>query len=519
MKKLSIFIAVLLVFVLLLAACSKSEKESNESSKKESNDGSTNQTESNDSEVEEPVELSIYVDMPWWPVKDWSGEIPEAITKKTGVKLDVTVATDQNQLPLMISSGDLPDLVFTGNEKISDPNVSYAWSDLIPKYVPDMKVDPLRESINTADDGKYYTLKCCYATPAEKEASPNAVDFTAGLILREDILKEMGNPQIQSLEDLENVFGMVKEQYPDMTPLSMSTGWSYKYFALQHGVVETWGFYDDNGKLSFYLRQPELKETFKYVNRLFRKGYILEENFAWASEDPVYATMLNGTSFASTWYTGGADYYEAHKKSDDMSFTQLVTLLSDKVTVVDQNTGWAGLYVTKDNENLQKTMDFIKYMSSEEGQKLTWWGIEGKHWNWHPDGYPEFTYDINDPDSDANLAVGRWNLVSNSVISALRTYDPDSSSFAAAKEIATKAKQISNPALGMVKPTEDESVIETNVRNMSDPQIVQILTAKSEAEFEDAYKEMINRAEKLGMSKMEESRTQRYQEIKDKLSQ
>ncbi|WP_027091674.1 hypothetical protein [Cohnella thermotolerans] len=64
----------------------------------------------------QPVELNLFVDQPWWPLKDWSGSVPEEITKKTGVKLNITVATDEKQLPLMIASGDLPDLVVTSTQ-------------------------------------------------------------------------------------------------------------------------------------------------------------------------------------------------------------------------------------------------------------------------------------------------------------------------------------------------------------------------------------------------------------------
>lgn len=39
-------------------------------------------------------ELSLFIDAPWYPVKEWKGPIAEKITEKTGVKLNVTVATD-----------------------------------------------------------------------------------------------------------------------------------------------------------------------------------------------------------------------------------------------------------------------------------------------------------------------------------------------------------------------------------------------------------------------------------------
>ena len=65
----------------------------------------------------------MFVDATWYPFQEWSGEIPEAITKATCVKPKVTVATDDKQLALMVASGDLPDIVVSFNFKLmSDAN-------------------------------------------------------------------------------------------------------------------------------------------------------------------------------------------------------------------------------------------------------------------------------------------------------------------------------------------------------------------------------------------------------------
>ncbi|MDG0791534.1 hypothetical protein OMP38_12125 [Cohnella ginsengisoli] len=53
----------------------------------------------------EPVELNMFVDATWYPFQEWSGEVPEAITKATCVKPKVTIATDDKQLALMVASG------------------------------------------------------------------------------------------------------------------------------------------------------------------------------------------------------------------------------------------------------------------------------------------------------------------------------------------------------------------------------------------------------------------------------
>lgn len=118
-------------------------------------------------------ELSLFIDAPWYPVTEWKGPVADKITEKTGVKLKVTVATDDKQLPLMIASGDLPDLVFTYSniDRLSDSKLSYSWNELIEKYAPDFKIDKTRIAIHTMDDGKFYTVRNSFATEEEMKNS------------------------------------------------------------------------------------------------------------------------------------------------------------------------------------------------------------------------------------------------------------------------------------------------------------------------------------------------------------
>ena len=91
-------------------------------------EGST-ETDNAEEDVEkEVVELDIFVDQTWWPVDNFEGIFPEYITEQTGVKLNVTVAADSQQLGLMLSSGDLPDLIYTQDaSRLSNAEYCYTY--------------------------------------------------------------------------------------------------------------------------------------------------------------------------------------------------------------------------------------------------------------------------------------------------------------------------------------------------------------------------------------------------------
>src|SRR5690606_14776655 len=113
-KHLFLFIVAVLMLS-LLSACASNNANGNDN--KPANHGSNSTTQGEGGSDKGGVtELSLFIDASWYPVNEWKGPIAEKITEKTGVKLKVTVAADDKQLPLMISSGDLPDLVFTHSQ-------------------------------------------------------------------------------------------------------------------------------------------------------------------------------------------------------------------------------------------------------------------------------------------------------------------------------------------------------------------------------------------------------------------
>ena len=61
----------------------------------------------------DPIELTVFLNHTWYSTESFTGVIPDEITKRTGIRLVPTKATDYTQLGVMASSGELPDLVFT----------------------------------------------------------------------------------------------------------------------------------------------------------------------------------------------------------------------------------------------------------------------------------------------------------------------------------------------------------------------------------------------------------------------
>ncbi|NMO94911.1 extracellular solute-binding protein [Paenibacillus lemnae] len=463
-----------------------------------------------------PVELSMFVDATWYPFQDWTGEIPEKITEATGVKPKITVATDDKQLALMVASGDLPDIVLSFNFKLmSDGNISLPYNEIFPKYAPDVKFDPVKEFVNTVSDGNYYAIRNDFSTEKEWKASPYAHMMVPGLVLNKNIMEELGNPEIKSLEDLDQVFAAVKEKHPEMSPLILNPNWQRPYFDTQFGAVG--GLAEKDGKIQYYLRQDATRKSMLYMNSLYRNGFVTSENFAYKNESETEQMMVSGKGFAYTWTYSGADRLNAASKDTGNEFMMLAEPLGPDASVTSTGTGGLGMYVTKDNKNVEATVKFLEYLYSEEGWRTAQWGIEGQDWTWNEDGYPEFNYNVQDLEVLKQKGVYWWGVPTETGVGmALSSYKDGSETTRQGKEYSKIITY--NPAIGMINPDTDspEKIIQTNIENMVKTEVTKVYLAPTEAEAQKAYDEMLAKAEKIGMAKLEAWATEQYQPYKEK---
>ncbi|MFD2328051.1 hypothetical protein ACFSR7_02245 [Cohnella sp. GCM10020058] len=523
----SVLALTLLATTLLASACGNNNgsSNSNASASTASQTASSASTAGSGSgeSAKEPVTLNLFVDQTWWPLKDWSGDVPEEITKRTGVKLNITVATDDKQLPLMIASGDLPDLVATStqNVRMADSKLSLDWNSLIEQYAPDFKIDSENMAVNTAPDGKIYTIKNNFSTKEEWAANKEtALLMGAGISVREDIMQALGNPQIKTMDDLTNLFQTVKDKYPDMIPLVLDPpNWHRGYFEQNFGVMP--GLNDVDGKMQYGLHLPGNKAMYLYMNELYRKGFIKAENYAYKSEDQGKQLMYSGKGFAFAWTTQGSDLLTSAATDTGYKFVNLPLKLSDDFKYTSTSAGWQGVYITKNNKNPEASIKLMAFLRSEEGQRLAMWGVEGKDWSMSADNkYPVFTYDHLDDNLRKKKGVYYWGLLTGSATTELSgNFVPGTDSTKAGQELTALANF--NSAIGLVVPDADsqEQVIKNNIENLVKNEEAKVLLATSAEAAAKAYDNMVAQADKMGLGKYEAWANTKYEEVKKNFQQ
>ncbi|MDL2232597.1 extracellular solute-binding protein [Ruminococcaceae bacterium OttesenSCG-928-L11] len=468
------------------------------------------------------VDLTLFVDETWWSYNTWEGKIPQMVTEKTGVNIIPTVAVDENQLQLMVSSGDLPDMICSYRfDRLSDSALCYSYNELIDQYAPDFEVDPVTKYVNsTLHDGKFYVIKNDFASPQKWKDNPKALHQGPGISFRKDILEGLGNPEINSIEDLENVYDMVLAQYPGVVPI-VAEGMdnSFRYMKVQLAVHSD-NFYEDEAEqLKWRGRDPQLLEWYKLMNKWYHKGYWTADNLAFKNADQYKQVLMNGEAFSLMAYDNTADTVNTEMKAAGKDYYMVAKpeWLTDEATLFDYRIGWRGLFITRNCSNPEAAINFAKYAYSEEGQQFLLWGEEDVDWHYGDDGYPVFdTWEPSDKNSIMALGVRYWGwLTCDNIVNGMGQGVGYEQTFDVKRYLTDRTER--KVYIGMANPAadSDESATLSRVNDLLKTEGVKVLLADNEDGVVTAYNNMITMAESMGLNDLEAWANSVYPQIKE----
>lgn len=344
----------------------------------------------------DPIELTVFLNHTWYGTESFIGVIPEEITRLTGVTLIPTKATDYSQLGVMISSGEMPDLIFTSDmmDTLSDPAVSYAYDELIAEYCPDWEVSTENQvNAKAFSQDEHYYFVFSHTTSNKDWVNTRSVPMVENIEYRHDILLELGLEEPKTLDEFDAVCEAVKQNYPEMTPLVFATTtWTLDPFKTYNGCTKQTFVLNDDGTCDITAKTAPFYDYLKYCNHLYQNGYIHADNFSWESAD-AEAAMSSGKAFArvaNTQETGAAEM-AALKESgvENPEIWQMFPLSDNKL--ISSELGWCGTFITKNNSNPEASIRLMQFLFSEEGQKLSQWGREGIEYTLSESGLPVFS--------------------------------------------------------------------------------------------------------------------------------
>lgn len=514
MKKL-LSLVLVLAMVLGLGACGTGGEES--SAKSEASDSSVSSEAS--SPGSEPVTFSIFIDHSWFWFDKWGTDpVSQKITEVTGVSFDVTRATDDQQLALLIAADDLPDMVYTATTStrslLSDPNVCWSYNELIEKTGVDIHAAESEVKNNTVADGNYYALLNAYTSQeAIDEGNTLLTPGVKTIAYRTDIFEEIGSPEIKTLEDLENALVKGKELHPEVIPLLNDAGYLW-YFAEQLGMNGGAGVgYNAEGKPCYFLNEEGIGEYFALLNRFARKGLISAEAQTY-NFDRFSEVRNSGGSFMQLRATDEAisSNNAAIKANSGYTWKTLTNDLSEKALInVETGIGWSGTYITRKCSDPERAIEFMSWCRGDEGRKLCSWGIQGEHWDYNEKGetvtteaYQAAIAEGKQKQDDFGIAV--WIFGDQGDENAFidhATTDPNLIDVTTRLQSAVKHTKVMSELYFAIPTEGDELTIYNSLGDMYKSEVLKVIFAESDEEYESALDGMYKQASQIGIEKLE----------------
>ena len=375
------------------------------------------------------------------------------------------------------------------------------------------------------------------------------------MLVRSDILEEQGWPELLTDDDYIAVLKKAMEDHPTTENGDPTIGITFAgaedWMLTTILMLDRGGYTECNSGLSvFWNNQKDVfedkfsniyfKEGLKFLNRMYQEGILDEEIFT--TDSATVTEQLQSGTALSTWYVtweqGGANQALREAGKENMEYvimpntTKLQLDNGEKrcIRILDTY-DWQSVVITKNAKYPERIMELLDWASTEEGQVLLGWGIEGVHYTIDENGLRQVTPEsiacmqgtgdehFNDgvgyyyflglsSDYDENKQV--YNRVMDGSVYELTVSDRTKEVYSHyGWEKATDPWQnndkfdfeyVHTGLAGTValNPTSDESALDTKLSEYIYKHMAQLILAESDEEFESMYDEFLTEYQSFG---------------------
>lgn len=346
----------------------------------------------------------------------------KALAERTGVNIVYEHPSGGNvseKFNVMIAMGSLPDIIEYdywsdykgGLEKAVESGLIKAID--LEKDAPNLyaytKENPEIDKWLKTDKGEYYGWPFI--------RGDRFLQTSAGLIIRQDWLDELGLDMPETIDEWTNVLRAFKKKGVE-APLCM-TSYGVKMGAFI-GAYNTFdGLYVRDGKVFYGPMDDSYKDFLSQMNSWYEEG-LIDVDYASLENSVIQSKMLNGSAGAAfgscgsalgKWLSAGSGSfnlsgtkYPTLKKGDKQEFGQYQNaVMTSNVAVI-----------TGKSKKFDLAKKVLDYGYSEEGRMLFNFGIEGESYNM-VDGYPKYTDEVtkNSEGLSMGVALSKYALSQN----------------------------------------------------------------------------------------------------------
>ena len=407
----------------------------------------------------------------------------------------------ETEVPDVIMGMPATDVFEYGQAGVVLPLTDYIQNDM-PNYKKQLDAREGVERSTTSADGQIY-----YLTGFKETYSGNRP-----YIVREDWLNKLDLERPVTIEDWEDFWELVKETdlnengQNDEIPFSAYEIERLRNFCTAWGVVDD--FYTDptdGGKVHYGPIEDRYKEAVTWMNEMWEKGYIDPEIIT-LDESTFNAKIAQNTVASFSGTLGGMMATPNATMAESVPGFHLVATeppLGEAGVQIHTNIDSMGgdttmAVVTASCKNVDRVIEWLDYMYSDEGILLMNMGIEGTHYTMQ-NGEPVYTdYVMNNPDGlSSKYAVGTFTIMQGfgpSVMTDANINSVDDASVVEAKEnyINPFLEESSKYVLpGTLTFTAEQNEIRTaamaDIETYVDEMVMKFITGREPIENWDTY--------------------------------
>ena len=343
------------------------------------------------------------------------------IEEKFGVTFnwDILVGDKDQKIGLLISSGDLPDLVEVDSEKFQGAGCLRDLKPLLEKYAPNLVKHystawkQMIDQDSEKDANGNITVEHIYSLPnyGVYDGTPSDTYYNQNAWwIQKAVLKEFGYPVIKTIDEYFDLIEAYYKKYPTIDgmptiPFNIIT-YDWEAFDLWNPPQFLSGNPNDgnghvileNGKYTYYdiFTDKFAKQWFKLANGYFQRGLIDPASFT-DNRDQYYAKISQGRvlgMFIQGWQFMGDNAENAlwSAGKDERTYAPLAITFDESIkphyrdrSLPNLQRGY-GITVKCPEDKAIKILQFMDAMIAEENQKVLYWGFEGEDYLIDTDG-------------------------------------------------------------------------------------------------------------------------------------
>ncbi|QHW34706.1 extracellular solute-binding protein [Paenibacillus rhizovicinus] len=326
-------------------------------------------------------------------------DVYNEITKQTGVTMDLQTY-DEEKFKLEMAGGDLPDVFQVPTKYLAqliDGGSIMPLDDLVASNGPDIQKPTFAKSLSYSKQFWSNGTGKLYVVPVQVGKAGWGFDQQTGFNVRWDYYKELGYPEIHSVDDMVNVLGDMVAKHPKTADGKKVYGtaiwndwgtWGLTDMGMITGNGTVANNYTDVANSGFW-------QTADFLYKSKKKGILDPDAFTAKYNDIVtkatQGTLLNSVA---TWPYQAVNA-DLLKEGPDHGYVTIPLDWGFAWVGGSTVAGWAdrAWAISSKAKDPARAMDLINFLTSEQGSRLIASGVQGVHWDM-VDGKPQMKPEI-----------------------------------------------------------------------------------------------------------------------------